>query len=387
MKTIKRIMKFYIILLFIFTVRSLKAQNVVISDDSTYSGNNNALLEVHSFSGSKGVLLPSMSTAQRNAMSLAGIDEGLIVYDIDTKNYWYWNGTQWSAITDQQTLIFQNDTLYISDGNQVDLSSLGNDWKKTGNTGTNSTNNFVGTTDSVGLSFRTNNTERMIITARGNIGVGTTIPVACSAVDIDFSNKGLLIPRINLLSDTDTTTIHAPIKSLVIYNTNASMGNGNSEGFYYWAGNKWIAIPAPENGPGAAGQVLTSQGVGVRPQWKSLQTSGGGPTGCANCITETRYDAATHNFTGCRDYCRSLGAGWRIPTYEEEMYIMSGNTVIMDNGYAPDDVWTTSTITNPINGGGTCNYISYYYVIDESSGNIHYTTSGSGTNRYCRCVK
>jgi hypothetical protein len=51
------------------------------------------------------------------------------------------------------------------------------DWHITGNTGTNPTTNFVGTTDNQGLSFRTNNAIRMQISPTGNIGIATISPV------------------------------------------------------------------------------------------------------------------------------------------------------------------------------------------------------------------
>jgi hypothetical protein len=51
------------------------------------------------------------------------------------------------------------------------------DWHITGNSGTNPTTNFVGTTDNQGFSFRTNNAIRMRISPTGNIGIGTTAPV------------------------------------------------------------------------------------------------------------------------------------------------------------------------------------------------------------------
>jgi hypothetical protein len=50
-------------------------------------------------------------------------------------------------------------------------------WAHAGNAGTNPTNEFVGTTDNVGLAFRTNNVERARITDVGYFGIGTTIPV------------------------------------------------------------------------------------------------------------------------------------------------------------------------------------------------------------------
>ncbi|MDW8236180.1 MAG: hypothetical protein RMK98_06140 [Bacteroidia bacterium] len=49
-------------------------------------------------------------------------------------------------------------------------------WRLIGNSGTNIASNFIGTTDNVGLAFRTNNTERMRITTDGNIGINTPNP-------------------------------------------------------------------------------------------------------------------------------------------------------------------------------------------------------------------
>jgi hypothetical protein len=58
------------------------------------------------------------------------------------------------------------------------LSSLvTNAWLLTGNAGTNPAVNFLGTTDAQPLVIRTNNTERMRVTANGNVGIGTTAPI------------------------------------------------------------------------------------------------------------------------------------------------------------------------------------------------------------------
>jgi len=57
------------------------------------------------------------------------------------------------------------------------LSSLANAWLLTGNAGTNPNTNFLGTTDAQPLVIRTNNTERMRVTANGNVGIGTTAPI------------------------------------------------------------------------------------------------------------------------------------------------------------------------------------------------------------------
>jgi hypothetical protein len=49
-------------------------------------------------------------------------------------------------------------------------------WSVTGNSGTNSTNNFIGTTDAVDLVIRTSNLEAMRVNTSGNVGIGTSNP-------------------------------------------------------------------------------------------------------------------------------------------------------------------------------------------------------------------
>jgi trimeric autotransporter adhesin len=53
-----------------------------------------------------------------------------------------------------------------------------------------------------------------------SVGVGTTTPDASAVLDITSSDKGLLIPRINLLSFTDVVTIPNPTKGLLVFHNN-----------------------------------------------------------------------------------------------------------------------------------------------------------------------
>ncbi|MGE0562073.1 MAG: hypothetical protein AB7O47_09670 [Flavobacteriales bacterium] len=77
----------------------------------------------------------------------------------------------------------------------VDPTSLGSSgWSLTGNAGTNPTTNFIGTTDTNTLAFRTNNIERLRITNIGKIGIGTNAPKSMlqigSRLHLDTVNVG-----------------------------------------------------------------------------------------------------------------------------------------------------------------------------------------------------
>lgn len=81
------------------------------------------------------------------------------------------------------------------------------------------------------------------------VGINTTTPNA--ALEIQSTNNGVLIPRVQLTSITDNLTIVNPaggalVTSTLVYNTNAAgvAPNNVIAGFYYWNNNtlRWIPI-------------------------------------------------------------------------------------------------------------------------------------------------
>ncbi len=84
-----------------------------------------------------------------------------------------------------------------------------------------------------------------IINAQQNVGIGTNTPNASAILDTKSNNKGLLVPRIALGSETDVITINNPATSLFIYNTNNSLPDG--EGHYFWNGTKWSKLATRTN--------------------------------------------------------------------------------------------------------------------------------------------
>jgi hypothetical protein len=80
-----------------------------------------------------------------------------------------------------------------------------------------------------------------------NVGIGTSTPDGSALLDIDASpsnDRGVLIPRVALVSANNSSPITAPAVSLLIYNT-ATAGtypDDVSPGYYYWNATAWIAF-------------------------------------------------------------------------------------------------------------------------------------------------
>lgn len=113
-----------------------------------------------------------------------------------------------------------------------------------------------------------------------NVGVngsGAT-PNASAGLDVDFTDKGVLIPRVNLQSNTDVTTIPSPAVSLMVYNTGATL---SPAGFYYWNGTNWINF-------GAQGQAGATGATGPQgPQGSAGATGATGAQGPAGATGAT----------------------------------------------------------------------------------------------------
>lgn len=73
-----------------------------------------------------------------------------------------------------------------------------------------------------------------LFSLHAQVGIGTTSPNSSSILELHSENKGLLIPRVNLNSTADSTTLPSPAVSLLIYNL--AEINDVIPGFYYWDG-------------------------------------------------------------------------------------------------------------------------------------------------------
>jgi hypothetical protein len=149
----KRLALFFVVGMFFFL--EINAQNTAITDDDAYDPHPSAILDVKSIN--KGLLMPRLTTAQRNAVFNPAT--GLLVFDTDEKAFYFYNGSQW---------------LNVSSG-----AGSGDSWNQNGNT-------------------------VQLIDSTSKVGIGTNTPIAKLGVkgDVPIDSNEPLLEVVNANGDT-----------------------------------------------------------------------------------------------------------------------------------------------------------------------------------------
>ena len=179
----------------IFSISSFSQQNIGIG---TTTPDPSAAVDVSATN--KGVLIPRISNAERNAIGSPAA--GLFIYNTDANLLQYWNGTAW-----------------------MQLSGIAE-----------AATNPAGTGAGIGVAI-------------ANSG---SAPDPSAVLDIQSATGGLLVPR---MSSTQRNAIVAPVSSLVIFNTTTEQLN-----FYTSSG--WTSV-CETNVSSSTGAVSTVANVGV----------------------------------------------------------------------------------------------------------------------------
>lgn len=133
-------------LILTFSFANVFSQNVAVNTDGSVA-HSSALLDVKSTN--KGMLVPRMTTVQRNSIALPAT--GLLVYDTDANSFWFYNGTTWTNLAG-------------SSG-----GGSGVNWKLSGNNNTSPSTDFIGTTDNQSLRFKVNDLHHGLLDSSGSI--------------------------------------------------------------------------------------------------------------------------------------------------------------------------------------------------------------------------
>jgi len=199
-----------------------------------------------------------------------------------------------------------------------------------------------------------------------NVGIGSSnfTPDNSAGLEIKFTDKGLLIPRVALTSATDATTIPSPATSLLVYNLGT--GGLTPAGYYYWDGSQWVKFAT---GTGAG---ITSIGPGT----SGSETSGSGLTFSANPITTTGTIALSNSGVTAGTYGSS---GANIPNITVDargrLTAAANRTLSYSDVGAASSSHTHATLSN---GAG----ISSFSYNGSSAASVSLATSGVTAGSY-----
>lgn len=173
--------KLLFLVIFVFAGTYTYAQNSM--GVGTQTPNPNAVLELVSPTNNQGFLVPRLTTAERTDIAFTGnlsaADNGLMVFDTDEGQFYFWMGTAWQVIANDMVLN-DDDSL-----NEIqDLELVGNILRVTNNSSA---------TD-IDLTPYLDNTDNqdaasVPFTPAGNIAAGD-VQAALEELDTDISSLG-----------------------------------------------------------------------------------------------------------------------------------------------------------------------------------------------------
>lgn len=109
-------------------------------------------------------------------------------------------------------------------------------------------------------------------------------PDASAGLEVNFTDKGMLIPRVALTSNNSASPVTSPADYLLVYNT-ATAGSAPNDvvpGFYYWKTDTWIPIAGKATSSGDMqywdGSKWVTVSVGSQDQLLKLTTGALVPT-------------------------------------------------------------------------------------------------------------
>jgi len=220
-----------------------------------------------------------------------------------------------------------------------------------------------------------------ITLAQQNIGIGTTTPNSSALLEVQSTNKGLLIPRVSLLSEVDIVTIPTPPTSLLVYNLNVLLPEG--VGFYYWNGSKWNKLIAKDGVTnlawginGNAGTSPTTDYIGTTDNtpivFKTFNTLSGKIDPVLENVSLGKR-AGSFFTTGTKNFLGGVEAGYRLTTGERNVFLgyHAGNDT--DSGSNNIAIGNEALASNTVDP-----FLKYYIAIGDHAGyNVPGSASGA----------
>jgi len=195
----------------------------------------------------------------------------------------------------------------------------------------------------------------LFVCVNAQVGIGTTNPDASAVLDVEATNKGVLVPRVSITDLSTAAPVIAPAESLLVYNTTVATGVG----FHYWDGIKWTPLAgsaAADNDWTVIGNDMYNAnsgnvGVGTNTPTAKLHIEN---TGVASTLLNQDFEGGLTPFT------TGGAASWAIQTSNVNGGIKAAESGSIGNSqstYMDYDVIVPT-------GGAT---LSFYYKVSSET--------------------
>ena len=218
------------------------------------------------------------------------------------------------------------------------------------------------------------------------VGVGTIVPNSSTMLDVVASDKGVLLPRVQLNNSTDATTIVPQNEvGLLVYNSAAMADIG--VGYHFWDGAKWVAMrregltsgtgdPNGNGTTGGAGDIYIHDGntwisSSINETTTTLADNGNGTFTCTSEDGTTTTFDVTQSGTGNPNTNGTTGTAGAVYVDEStgDIYVHNGTTWVSASAQE-----TLTSITHDPNAGtltytdedGTANTLDLNTLIENA---------------------
>jgi len=303
-----------------------------------------------------------------------------------TAGFYYWDGAKWVLLTTGES----------------------NDWTILGNTGTNPTTNFIGTTDTQDFVIRTNNTEKARMTSGGDLGVGTNTPIAKTHItetNTAATNDAVIVDNLGLgsgLTIFETNTANNNTALYVQQDGTGAIARGIDT--YMDTANTATGYSLFHNGTGTGASLNLSNAANTNPGLDVRQagTGRGHYTELTNTTNASTGSSIFHDGIGMGEFLtltntantstasdiRHAGTGRGLYMDLSNTANASTATLIFHSGTGGGSYTQLSNVANPATGStivhsgtGAGNFINLNNATNASTGNT-IAHAGTGTGQF-----
>lgn len=184
---------------------------------------------------------------------------------------------------------------------------------------------------------------------------------ASAILDVKSTNKGVLIPKVQLDDKATAAPVANPSEGLLIYNETGM----EARGYWYWNGTEWVRIQTSESGgPGLVGSIISYAGISV-------------PAGYLLC------DGSAISRTSYPNLFAAIGTSWGegdgVTTFNlPDLRGRFLRGVDSGSGYDPDATSRTSEYP----GGNTGDNVGSYQSDATSKNGLTATASVNGNHNH-----